>query len=123
MITGIHNVHYFVENMDRAVAFYIAAFEAELIHSDETWSTLKIHGLTVGLHGNDDKPIPRTTLEERGVNVGGTLTLKSNNIPVDKARLEKLGATIIKEFEADWGKVLVFEDLDGHVLNLVHPSY
>ena len=123
MITGIQNVHYYVENMDRSVAFYIAAFGAELIHEEATWSTLKLHGLTLGLHGNDNRPIPRTPLAERGVNVGGTLALQSNDIATDRARLEKLGAVIIRETKAEWGHVLVFEDLDGHVLNLVKSTF
>lgn len=123
MITGIQNVHYFVEDMDRAVAFYMAAFGAELIHQDEAWSSVKIHGLTVGLHATDGGPRKRTPLAQRGFDVGGTLTFRSDDIATDRARLESLGAPVISESKEPWGHLLVFEDLDGHVLNLMKPSY
>ncbi len=123
MITGIQNFHYYVQNMDRAVEFYSAAFGAKKVFGDEHWTSMVLHGLTLGLHGNNGWPVEKVPRNDHGAKAGGTLTLKSDNIPEDRARLEKLGAQIIGETKTDWGHMLVFEDLDGNILNLQHPSY
>lgn len=122
MIIGIHNLHFYVQDMERAVAFYEAAFNAEVVESEEHWSTLKLFGLTLGLHGNEGKPVLKRANDINGVKGGVTLALRSNDIPADRKRLEQLGAKILDEVNADWGHLLIFEDLDGNVLNLQHPK-
>jgi predicted enzyme related to lactoylglutathione lyase len=109
--------------MERAVAFYEAAFGCKKTFGDEFWTSLTIHGLTLGLHGTEGKAVPTIPYDDHGAHAGGTLTFKSDNIKEDRARLEKLGAKIISEFDADWGQLLVFQDLDGNVLNLMKPNY
>ena len=123
MITGIQNVHYYVQDMERAVAFYQKAFGATVIFGSEHWTSLNLFGLTLGLHGNDGKPVAPVAHDEHGAKAGGTLTLKSDNIPQDRKLLEALGAQILGEFRAQWGELLVFKDPDGNILNLQHPSY
>jgi catechol 2,3-dioxygenase-like lactoylglutathione lyase family enzyme len=123
MISGVQNIHYYVQDMDRAVAFYQKALGASVVFGSEYWTSLNLFGLTLGLHGNEGRPVPAVPCDEHGAKAGGTLTLKSDNIVSDRKMLEGLGATVVGEFKAEWGHLLVFKDLDGNILNLQHPSY
>ena len=122
MITGIANIHFYVQDMDKAVAFYTVAFGAEFLNGDEHWSRLRVDGLDLGLHGCDGHPVVKRDHDINGVKGGVTLALKSNDIAADRASLERLGAKILHESKADWGHMMIFEDLDGNVLNLVHEA-
>ncbi|MGZ3770250.1 MAG: VOC family protein [Bdellovibrio sp.] len=54
---------------------------------------------------------------------GGAPTLKFNNVPEDRKRLEALGAKILGEADQPWGHMLVFKDPDGNILKLMNPKY
>ncbi|MEM7078031.1 MAG: VOC family protein [Pseudomonadota bacterium] len=58
-------IHY-VRDMQRAIAFYRAAFGAPLTTESPGWSTLGFEGFTLALHilsdGHDDRPMPNAGL-------------------------------------------------------------
>jgi predicted enzyme related to lactoylglutathione lyase len=64
--------------------------------------------------------VPR---DSHGAHGQATLTLKSNNIPEDRARIEKAGGKVIAENDQPWGQMLIFTDSDGNVLKLMKPKY
>jgi predicted enzyme related to lactoylglutathione lyase len=123
MIIGIQNIHLYVKDMDRAVKFYTEAFGAKVVFGSEYWTSLSCFGLIIGLHGNENQEVISIPYDDHGAKAGATLTFKSNNISQDRENLEKCGAKIISQFNADWGELLVFQDPDGNILNLQHPSY
>jgi catechol 2,3-dioxygenase-like lactoylglutathione lyase family enzyme len=122
MITGIQDVYYSITNPKRAIQFYTEGLGLSLIEESEYWIALDCHGVRIGLHP-EDRPIPFIARDSHGTHAGATLTLKSNNIYEDKKRLESFGAKILSEADHPWGHMLVFEDLDGNVLKLMHPKY
>ena len=122
MITGIQDIYYSVTNPKRAIRFYTEALGMRLIDESPYWISLDCDGIRIGLHP-EEKAIPVVPRDSHGAHAGGTLTLKSNNIPEDKKRLEDHGAKILGEADQPWGHMLVFEDPDGNVLKLMHPKY
>jgi catechol 2,3-dioxygenase-like lactoylglutathione lyase family enzyme len=121
MITGIQDIYYSVTNPKRAVRFYTEALGMKLVQESEYWIALDCYGVKVGLHP-EDGPIPLVPRDSHGAHAGATLTLKSDNISEDRARLEKHGAKILGEADQAWGHMLVFEDPDGNVLKLMRPK-
>jgi catechol 2,3-dioxygenase-like lactoylglutathione lyase family enzyme len=122
MITGIQDFYYSVHQPKRAIKFYTEALGMRLITESEYWIVLDCHGVTVGLHP-EERPVPRVPRDAHGAQTGGTLTLKSDNVPEDRKRLEKAGAKILSEDDQPWGHMLVFEDPDGNVLKLMNPKH
>jgi catechol 2,3-dioxygenase-like lactoylglutathione lyase family enzyme len=122
MITGIQDIYYSVTDTKRAINFYTEALGMKLVFATEHWIALDCHGVRVGLHP-EDKAIPVVPRDSHGAHAGATLTLKSDNITEDRQRIEKFGAKILGEDDAEWGHMLVFEDLDGNVLKLMRPKY
>lgn len=122
MITGIQDVYYSVTQPKRAIKFYTEGLGMKLIEESEYWIALDCYGVRIGLHP-EDNPIPKVPRDSHGAHAGATLTLKSNNVPEDRKRLESLGAKILGEADQDWGHMLVFEDPDGNVLKLMNPKY
>jgi len=122
MIGGIQDVYYSVTDTKRAIAFYTEALGMRLVTANEFWIVLDCHGVTVGLHP-EAKPIPRIPRDSHGAHAGATLTLKSDNVPEDRKKLERLGAKILGEDDQPWGHMLVFEDPDGNVLKLMNPKH
>lgn len=121
MITGVQDVYYSVTDTARAKRFYTEGLQMTVVFEHEHWVGLDCHGVRVGLHPEDKIAfVPRN---KHGAQGGATLTLKSNNIAEDRARLEKLGAKILDEADQSWGHMLVFEDPDGNVLKLMNPKY
>lgn len=123
MITGYQDFYYNVRDLPRAVAFYEAAFGMKSIYGNEHWVTLAVGDLRLGLHWTEGAPVPATPRDAHGQHCGGTLTLKSDDIAADKARLEQAGGKILGENNAPWGHMLVFTDPDGNVLKLMRPKY
>jgi predicted enzyme related to lactoylglutathione lyase len=120
MIKGYRDFYYNVKDMNRAVEFYKNALQMQVEgESDEYWTSMKIGNLHLGLHGTEGHEVPRTIRDSHGQEQGGTLTLASDNIKEDRARIEKHGGKILSESEQPWGHMLVFEDLDGNVLKLM----
>lgn len=122
MITGIQDVYYSVTDSKRAIRFYTEGLGMRLVGESEYWIALDCHGVRVGLHP-EDKPIPHVPRDAHGAHAGATITLKSDNVPEDRKRLEKFGAKILGEADQPWGHMLVFEDPDGNVLKLMRPKY
>ncbi len=122
MISGIQDVYYSVHNSKRAIKFYTEALGMRLVNENEFWIVLDCKGVTVGLHP-EKNPIPDIPRNSHGAQAGATLTLKSDNIPEDRKKLEGFNAKILGEDDQDWGHVLVFEDPDGNVLKLMNPKH
>lgn len=122
MITGIQDVYYSVTDPPKAIKFYTEALGMRLLSKNDFWIVLDCHGVTVGLHP-ESKPIPRVPRDSHGAHAGATLTLKSDDIAEDRKRIESFGGKILGEQDEHWGHMLVFEDLDGNVLKLMHPKH
>ncbi|MGE0712848.1 MAG: VOC family protein [Planctomycetota bacterium] len=122
MITGVQDVYYNVEDMDRAVAFYTGVLGCTKLDGNPYWTSLELGGLRLGLHWTEGGPVPRTPRDAHGAHCGATLTLRSDDVPGDRARLEQAGAKVLGQDDAPWGTMLVFEDPDGNVLKLMRPK-
>jgi catechol 2,3-dioxygenase-like lactoylglutathione lyase family enzyme len=122
MITGIQDFYYSVTEPKRAIRFYTEGLGMKLVKDTEYWIALACDGMTIGLHP-EENAIPKVPRDSHGAHAGGTLTLKSNNVPEDRKRLEAFGAKILGEADQQWGHMLVFEDPDGNVLKLMHPKF
>jgi predicted enzyme related to lactoylglutathione lyase len=123
MITGYQDFYYNVSDMQKAISFYVNAFGFKVTMSHEHWASLQIENLNLGLHWTEGEKVPSTARDSHGQNAGGTLTLKSNNVPEDRKKIEAGGGKILSESDQAWGHMLVFEDIDGNVLKLMHPKY
>lgn len=123
MITGYQDFYYNVSDMQKAINFYVNSFGFKVTMSHEHWASLQIDTLNLGLHWTEGEKVPSTPRDSHGQNSGGTLTLKSNNVPEDRKKIEAGGGKILSESDQPWGHMLVFEDIDGNVLKLMHPKY
>ena len=123
-INGIQDFYYNVENMDRAVKFYTEVLGCKVLDSNPWWSSLDCHGLRLGLHGEGpkSKPVPFIPRDSHGAHAGGTLTLRSTDIPAELEKFKKSGVKVLGVLEESWGKLIVFEDTEGNVLKLMQPS-
>ena len=121
-IKGIRSFHYMTNKLEEVKKFYMEALGFELDYEQLGWTAFKMNGIQIALHPEEHK-IPRISREPHGTHAGGCLTLTSNNISEDRKKLEGFGAKILRESDEIWGHVLVFEDLDGNVLNLMNPKY
>ncbi len=124
MINGVQDIYYTVSDIKRSIAFYTEALQMKLRYEDEGWTALDCGGVQVGLHptepGEEIFKVPR---DSHGAHGQGTLTLKSDNVPEHRKRIENMGGKILGENDAPWGHMLVFEDPDGNVLKLMNPKY
>jgi catechol 2,3-dioxygenase-like lactoylglutathione lyase family enzyme len=124
MITGIQDIYYNVSDIKRSIAFYTEALQMKLKFADDGWTALDCGGVSIGLHPTEaDEKIFQVPRDSHGAHGQATLTLKSNNVPEDRKRIERLGGKILGENDAPWGHMLVFEDPDGNVLKLMNPKY
>lgn len=124
MITGIQDIYYNVSNLDKSVLFYTEALQMKLRFQEDGWTSLECGGVQIGLHPSDgDEEIFQVPRDSHGAHGQATLTLKSNNVPEDRKRIEKFGGKILGEANQPWGHMLVFEDLDGNVLKLMNPKH
>lgn len=123
MIGGVQDVYYNVKNMKLAVSFYENVLGFTKVHGDEYWTSLNKEGFHLGLHATDNgEPVPSIPKDSHGAHVGATVTLKSTNITEDRKVLEANNCSVLGEFDAPWGHMLVFEDPDGNVLKLMNPK-
>ena len=123
MIKGVHDVYYNVTDMKRAVKFYSEVLNMKVAWESDHWTSMDCEGVMIGLHWTEGEVIPSTPRDAHGAHTGATLTLTSDNDSEDRKVLESAGAKILGEFDADWGHMLVFEDLDGNVLKLQNAKY
>jgi catechol 2,3-dioxygenase-like lactoylglutathione lyase family enzyme len=77
--------------------------------------------INIGLHP-ECKSIPSIPRDSHGAHADATLTLKSNDVPQDRKRIENFGCKFLGEADRPWGHMLVFEDPDGNVLKLMNPK-
>ena len=122
MITQVQDVYYNVQNMQRAVRFYTEALGMKLLDTSEWWTSLECGGLRIGLHGTGGAPVPAVPRDAHGAHAGGTLTLRSDDLATDTARLREAGARILGQLAEPWGRLTVFEDPEGNVLKLMAPA-
>ena len=112
MVTGVQDVYYEVENMNRALAFYRDVLGLPLVGETEHWSAFNVGGLRLGLHSTEGKPTTKRAV----------LTLKTSDIRADMTKLRTRGVGFLGEIEDhDWGSVVAFEDSEGNVLKLMRP--
>jgi len=123
MIKGVHDIYYNVTDMKRAVKFYSEVLHMEVSYESDHWTSMNCSGVMIGLHWTEGGEIPTFPRDSHGAHCGGTLTLNSDNVSEDRKTLESAGAKILGEMDADWGHMLVFEDLDGNVLKLQNAKY
>jgi predicted enzyme related to lactoylglutathione lyase len=119
MIKGYTDFYYNVTDMKRAEKFYQEALGMKTNFGHEYWISMSVGNLSFGLHSFEGDTIPTTPRDSHGQNCGGTVTLESDNIAEDRARIEKAGGKILGEADQEWGHMLAFEDLDGNVLKLM----
>jgi predicted enzyme related to lactoylglutathione lyase len=102
-----------VRDMDRAAAFYVAAFGAAVAFQSDEWSSLVIAGVRVGLALVSD--------EEALVPTGLHFAVKDRAEAC--AAVERAGGTVIvKQIEPGGGVVLAtVADTEGNRIVLVGP--
>lgn len=123
MINGVQNVYMYSSDMKRSINFYTEILGMKLIFENEHWASMDCFGLTVGIHWTEGEAVPQIPRNSHGPTSGACLTLKSDNIKEDRNLLESAGSNILGEFDAEWGHMLVFEDLDKNVIQLMNPKY
>jgi predicted enzyme related to lactoylglutathione lyase len=121
MITGVQDIYYSVTDTSKAKQFYTEVLGMKVRFEHEHWISLDCNGVSIGLHP-EGKPIPNIPRDSHGAHAGATLTLKSNDVPQDRKRIEAFGCKILGEADQPWGHMLVFEDPDGNVLKLMNPK-
>ena len=106
----------FVTDMARSVSFYRTLLRREPAYQSEHWSEFEVGGARLGLHKADG---------EEAVPGSGSVRLffEVEDIEAERARLQQAGVPLrgpIAELEGV-GRNLLFEDPDGHVLELWQP--
>jgi catechol 2,3-dioxygenase-like lactoylglutathione lyase family enzyme len=121
MLTGLQDVHYNVQDMERAVRFYGDVLGMRVVDSNRWWTSLEFFGARVGLHGSEGRPVPAVPRDAHGALAGATLTLRSTDRDADVQYLVRSGATVLSTSDHDWGRLAVFLDSEGNVLKLMQP--
>jgi catechol 2,3-dioxygenase-like lactoylglutathione lyase family enzyme len=120
MITGVQDIYYNITDRERSVRFYTEALGMKCISNEPYRVALDCHGVKLGLHPEDKvHQVPR---DSHGAHGQATLTLRSNDVKADRAKIEQAEGKILAENEQAWGHMLVFEDPDGNVLKLMNPK-
>lgn len=105
-----------VADMQRSVQFYRTLFQAEPVYESEHWTEFNVGDARLGLHTWDhDGAVPAA--------VGVRVFFEVDDISAEKDRLQRAGVRLrgdIVELEGT-GRILAFEDPDGHVLELWEP--
>ncbi|MGZ3653623.1 MAG: VOC family protein [Bdellovibrionota bacterium] len=120
MITGIQDIYYNITDRTRSLRFYTEALQMKVTMNEEYWVALDCHGVKVGLH--PEKEVFQVPRDGHGAHGQAVLTLRSNNIKEDRARIEACGGKVLSESDQAWGHMLTFEDPDGNVLKLMNPK-
>ena len=129
MITAVSHVTLFVEDQDKALAFYTNVLGFEL-HTDAMFGP-DMRWLTINAKGQENFEIAlmkATTPEEKAL-VGKQahehpfLCLATNDCHGDYERLTKAGVTFIEApQEQPWGIQAIFKDLYGTTFVLVQAK-
>ncbi len=116
MIVGAQDVHYYVADMPRAVAFYRG-----VLGSNDWWTSLECFGARIGLHWTGGGPVPPVAANGHGARPAATLTLRSTDLDADLAYLERCGVRAFARSDNPWGRLAAIRDPDGNVLKLMQP--
>lgn len=107
-MTGIEVVYRYVTDLDRAIAFYEAAFGLTFQRYGDDWAECRLpDGVRFGFHLAHDGAEPQ---------VPGTLmvNLRVNDLAAAHARLAMLGARPGDPQDAPTGRFVSFVDPDGY---------
>jgi catechol 2,3-dioxygenase-like lactoylglutathione lyase family enzyme len=114
-ITRVDNVFYFVNNMAESVAFYQDVLGLDLVYRGDVWSSFEVGGVTLGLHARASA----APAAPQSPHAGGQVSLASDEIEKDVARLKSQGVTFLGEIVREaWADLAAFRDPSGNVLNL-----
>lgn len=123
MITGVNDVYYNVEDMDRAVAFYRDVLGLRVVDQDQYWTSLDVGGARIGLHWTEGNKIPYVARDDHGPHAGACLTLRTDDIRRTVQHLRARGVRFLGDVtDAPWGSLATFEDPEGNVLKLMQPA-
>lgn len=124
MIDGIQNVHIYVTDMQRSVAFYEAFLGCAPAERDDYWTSWNFKGVQFALHLAEDGQVPPVAYDDHGPLSGGALTFKSNDTFAEVERLKKLGAKQVSPVRKElWGDLAMFLDPDENVIQIMKPNY
>lgn len=106
----------FVTDMRRSVDFYKTVLRSQPVYQSDDWSEFRVGQATLGLHRWGGGAAPAST--------GVKLFLEVDDLDAEKCRLEAAGVRLRGEIEElpNGGRLLDFEDPDGHVLQLWQPG-
>lgn len=121
MIVGVQDVHYYVADMRRAIAFYRDVLGMQVLDTNECWTSLECFGARIGLHCSSTRPALPLAADEHGHRHGATLTLRSTDLDADVEYLTRCGVGVIGRSDHPWGRLAAIRDPDGNVLELMQP--
>lgn len=120
MITGIQDVYYNVQDMDRALRFYRDVLGLRVVDTHPYWTSLDVGGARMGLHWTEGVPVPAVPRDDHGAHAGGVVTFKVADIAKAHDSLKEGGVKFLSGVTRNpWGALAVFEDPDGNVLKLM----
>jgi catechol 2,3-dioxygenase-like lactoylglutathione lyase family enzyme len=120
LITGVNDVYYNVEDMERAVRFYRDVLGLRVVDQNPYWTSLDVGGVRIGLHWTEGGKIPYVARDDHGPHAGACLTLRTDDIRSTVAQLRGRGVRFLGDVtDAEWGSLATFEDVDGNVLKLM----
>ncbi len=123
LVTGVNDVYYNVENMDRAVRFYRDVLGLTVVDTNEWWTSLDVGGVRVGLHGTGGEKVPHVPRDDHGAHAGATLTLRVSDIRAAVNELRAKNVKLLGEIaDEEWGSLVALEDTEGNVLKLMQPA-
>jgi catechol 2,3-dioxygenase-like lactoylglutathione lyase family enzyme len=123
VITGVNDVCYNVEDMNRAVSFYRDVLGLRVVDQNPYWTSLDVGGVRVGLHWAEGAKIPYIARDDHGPHAGACLTLRVDDVNRTVAELSQRGVRFLGGVtNAPWGSLATFEDPFGNVLKLMQPA-
>jgi len=123
MIIGVQDIYINVQDMERAVKFYSGVLGLAVTDADPHFTGLDAGGVRFGLHWTGGAPVPQIAHDAHGSHLGATITFRVQDIAAAKKALHDNEVTILGSSDNPWGKIVVFQDLDGNILKLMEvPS-
>ena len=121
MLVGVQDIHYNVQDMDRAVAFYRDTLGMRVMDTNAHWTSLDFFGARIGLRFNGGGLVPGVACDRDGALAGATVTLRSTDLEADVAFVTARGARLHARQDHEWGRVATLFDPDGNVFKLMQP--
>jgi len=115
MAKRLKSVYYTVKDMDRAVAFYQAAFGMKLKFRDgDKWAQFE---------GGDTAFALSSVEESASIEGGAVAALEVDDLAACAARLEAAGTPVLQRRDmGPHGSVLAFRDPEGNVVQVFAPA-